>query len=92
MKRYMDKHLSIKLNASRKVTGILRGYDQFMNMVRRIHILRTAARGLPGVVKRDARAPPRTPSSSIVCPVLSCTYVRAPTNVLPGPAPSPALA
>jgi small nuclear ribonucleoprotein G len=30
----MDKHLSIKLNASRKVTGILRGYDQFMNMVR----------------------------------------------------------
>ena len=30
----MDKHLAIKLNASRKVTGILRGYDQFMNMVR----------------------------------------------------------
>ena len=31
--RYMDKHLAIKLNASRKVTGILRGYDQFLNMV-----------------------------------------------------------
>eukprot|EP00615_Pteridomonas_danica_P007652 CAMPEP_0114360622 /NCGR_PEP_ID=MMETSP0101-20121206/24001_1 /TAXON_ID=38822 ORGANISM="Pteridomonas danica, Strain PT" /NCGR_SAMPLE_ID=MMETSP0101 /ASSEMBLY_ACC=CAM_ASM_000211 /LENGTH=64 /DNA_ID=CAMNT_0001504949 /DNA_START=1 /DNA_END=195 /DNA_ORIENTATION=- len=29
----MDKHLAIKLNASRKVSGILRGYDQFMNMV-----------------------------------------------------------
>ena len=31
--RYMDKHLAIKLNASRKVTGILRGYDNFMNLV-----------------------------------------------------------
>jgi small nuclear ribonucleoprotein G len=33
MKRYMDKKLSIKLNGNRKVTGILRGYDQFMNLV-----------------------------------------------------------
>eukprot|EP00613_Pedinella_sp_CCMP2098_P007135 CAMPEP_0171596012 /NCGR_PEP_ID=MMETSP0990-20121206/1675_1 /TAXON_ID=483369 /ORGANISM="non described non described, Strain CCMP2098" /LENGTH=75 /DNA_ID=CAMNT_0012157099 /DNA_START=34 /DNA_END=261 /DNA_ORIENTATION=+ len=33
LKRYMDKHLAIKLNASRKVSGILRGYDQFLNMV-----------------------------------------------------------
>jgi hypothetical protein len=29
----MDKHLSIKLNANRRVSGVLRGYDQFMNMV-----------------------------------------------------------
>eukprot|EP00621_Florenciella_sp_RCC1693_P009406 CAMPEP_0182547754 /NCGR_PEP_ID=MMETSP1323-20130603/37892_1 /TAXON_ID=236787 /ORGANISM="Florenciella parvula, Strain RCC1693" /LENGTH=76 /DNA_ID=CAMNT_0024759091 /DNA_START=75 /DNA_END=305 /DNA_ORIENTATION=+ len=33
LKRYMDKHLSIKLNGQRKVSGILRGYDNFMNLV-----------------------------------------------------------
>jgi len=33
LRRYMDKKLSIKLNANRKVTGILRGFDQFMNLV-----------------------------------------------------------
>ena len=33
----MDKHLAIKLNANRKVSGILRGYDQFMNMVSSLH-------------------------------------------------------
>ncbi|KAL0089686.1 LSM domain-containing protein [Phycomyces blakesleeanus] len=32
-KRYMDKHLSLKLNGNRRVTGILRGYDPFMNIV-----------------------------------------------------------
>jgi small nuclear ribonucleoprotein G len=35
LKRYMDKHLSVKINANRRVTGVLRGYDQFMNMVGR---------------------------------------------------------
>jgi len=29
----MDKNLTIKLNGNRKVVGILRGYDQFMNLV-----------------------------------------------------------
>lgn len=29
----MDKRLSIKLNANRHVSGTLRGFDQFMNMV-----------------------------------------------------------
>lgn len=29
----MDKQLSIKLNANRHVTGVLRGFDQFMNLV-----------------------------------------------------------
>ena len=29
----MDKRLSIKLNANRTVTGVLRGFDQFMNLV-----------------------------------------------------------
>jgi len=33
LKRYMDKTMTIKLNGNRKVTGILRGYDQFMNLV-----------------------------------------------------------
>lgn len=29
----MDKKLSIKLNAGRAVTGVLRGFDPFMNLV-----------------------------------------------------------
>jgi small nuclear ribonucleoprotein G len=29
----MDKKLFIQLNGSRKVTGVLRGYDPFMNLV-----------------------------------------------------------
>jgi len=33
LKRYMDKKLSITLNANRHVTGVLRGFDQFMNIV-----------------------------------------------------------
>jgi len=33
LKKYMDKNMTIKLNGNRKVTGILRGYDQFMNLV-----------------------------------------------------------
>ena len=33
LKKYMDKRLSIKLNGNRFVTGILRGYDHFMNLV-----------------------------------------------------------
>ena len=31
--RYMDKKLSIKLNGNRHVNGVLRGFDQFMNLV-----------------------------------------------------------
>jgi len=33
LKKYMDKNMTIKLNGNRKVTGVLRGYDQFMNLV-----------------------------------------------------------
>eukprot|EP00295_Goniomonas_pacifica_P007499 CAMPEP_0175821384 /NCGR_PEP_ID=MMETSP0107_2-20121207/9109_1 /TAXON_ID=195067 ORGANISM="Goniomonas pacifica, Strain CCMP1869" /NCGR_SAMPLE_ID=MMETSP0107_2 /ASSEMBLY_ACC=CAM_ASM_000203 /LENGTH=76 /DNA_ID=CAMNT_0017133765 /DNA_START=23 /DNA_END=253 /DNA_ORIENTATION=+ len=33
LKKFMDKRLSLKLNANRHVTGLLRGYDQFMNVV-----------------------------------------------------------
>ncbi|KAG8468186.1 hypothetical protein KFE25_013269 [Diacronema lutheri] len=33
LKKYMDKKLAVKLNGNRSLTGILRGYDQFMNIV-----------------------------------------------------------
>eukprot|EP01115_Flamella_aegyptia_P014511 TRINITY_DN83004_c2_g2_i1.p1 TRINITY_DN83004_c2_g2~~TRINITY_DN83004_c2_g2_i1.p1 ORF type:complete len:79 (+),score=6.26 TRINITY_DN83004_c2_g2_i1:29-265(+) len=33
LKKFMDKRLAVQLNANRKVSGILRGYDQFMNLV-----------------------------------------------------------
>ncbi|KAL3151059.1 hypothetical protein ABBQ38_012929 [Trebouxia sp. C0009 RCD-2024] len=33
LKDFMDKRLSVALNANRLVTGVLRGFDQFMNIV-----------------------------------------------------------
>ncbi|KAG2234239.1 ribonucleoprotein LSM domain-containing protein [Thamnidium elegans] len=33
LKKYMDKRLSLQLNGNRKVSGILRGFDPFMNIV-----------------------------------------------------------
>jgi len=33
LKKYMDKRLSLRLNGARIVTGILRGFDPFMNLV-----------------------------------------------------------
>ncbi|KAJ3190362.1 hypothetical protein HDU85_000658 [Gaertneriomyces sp. JEL0708] len=33
LKKYMDKQLFIQLNGDRKVTGVLRGFDPFMNLV-----------------------------------------------------------
>ncbi|KAK9446974.1 uncharacterized protein V1518DRAFT_422606 [Limtongia smithiae] len=33
LKKYMDKRLFVQLNGSRKVIGILRGYDVFLNLV-----------------------------------------------------------
>ena len=32
LKRYMDKALAVKVNGNRKVSGVLRGYDQFLNL------------------------------------------------------------
>jgi len=29
----MDKRLSVKVNGNRRVSGILRGFDQYMNLV-----------------------------------------------------------
>jgi len=33
LKRYMDKRLRLSLNGNRKVVGVLRGYDAFLNVV-----------------------------------------------------------
>lgn len=33
LKKYMDKTLSLRLNGSRVVTGVLRGFDPFMNIL-----------------------------------------------------------
>ncbi|KAG5460058.1 MAG: hypothetical protein BJ554DRAFT_7939 [Olpidium bornovanus] len=33
LKKYMDKRLFIQLNGQRRLTGVLRGYDPFMNLV-----------------------------------------------------------
>ena len=33
LRKFMEKRLELKLNAGRVVTGVLRGYDQFMNIV-----------------------------------------------------------
>ncbi|KAK9475084.1 uncharacterized protein V1510DRAFT_409986 [Dipodascopsis tothii] len=33
LKKFMDKRLFVQLNGSRKVTGLLRGYDVFLNLV-----------------------------------------------------------
>lgn len=33
LKSYLDKTISLHLNKGRKISGTLRGYDQFMNIV-----------------------------------------------------------
>jgi len=33
LKKYMDKQINFKLNGNRSVSGILRGFDPFMNIV-----------------------------------------------------------
>jgi small nuclear ribonucleoprotein G len=33
IRSYLDKTVSLQLNKGRKVSGVLRGYDQFMNVV-----------------------------------------------------------
>ena len=33
LRKFMEKRLELKLNAGRVVSGVLRGYDQFMNIV-----------------------------------------------------------
>ncbi|EGS17123.1 putative small nuclear ribonucleoprotein [Thermochaetoides thermophila DSM 1495] len=33
LKKYLDKRLFVELNGSRRVIGVLRGYDVFLNIV-----------------------------------------------------------
>eukprot|EP00873_Tetraselmis_striata_P013599 jgi/Tetstr1/433863/TSEL_023045.t1 len=33
LKKFMDRKISVTLNANRHVTGVMRGFDQFMNIV-----------------------------------------------------------
>lgn len=33
LKRYVDKKVFLQLNGSRKIAGVLRGYDIFLNVV-----------------------------------------------------------
>jgi small nuclear ribonucleoprotein G len=33
LKKYLDKRMSLQLNGARLVTGVLRGFDPFMNIV-----------------------------------------------------------
>jgi small nuclear ribonucleoprotein G len=33
LRKFLNKRLDIKLNGSRAVTGVMTGYDQFMNVV-----------------------------------------------------------
>ncbi|CAI8055372.1 Small nuclear ribonucleoprotein G [Geodia barretti] len=33
LKKYMDKRLQLKLNGGRCVSGVLRGFDPYMNLV-----------------------------------------------------------
>ncbi|KAF9277904.1 hypothetical protein BGZ68_008924, partial [Mortierella alpina] len=33
LKKYMDKRVFVQLNGARKVSGALRGFDPFMNLV-----------------------------------------------------------
>ncbi|KAG4090825.1 like-Sm ribonucleoprotein [Neocallimastix lanati (nom. inval.)] len=33
LKKYLDKRIFIQLNGNRKITGVLRGFDPFMNLV-----------------------------------------------------------
>ncbi|RKO97450.1 hypothetical protein CXG81DRAFT_13112 [Caulochytrium protostelioides] len=33
LKKYMDKRVLLTLNAGRRVSGVLRGFDPFMNLV-----------------------------------------------------------
>ncbi|XP_022342792.1 small nuclear ribonucleoprotein G-like [Crassostrea virginica] len=33
LKKYMEKKINLKLNGGRQITGVLRGFDPFMNLV-----------------------------------------------------------
>uniref|UniRef100_A0A6M2DU58 Small nuclear ribonucleoprotein G n=1 Tax=Xenopsylla cheopis TaxID=163159 RepID=A0A6M2DU58_XENCH len=52
LKKFMDKRLALKLNGGRSVTGVLRGFDPFMNLVvdDSVEILKDGGRNQIGMV------------------------------------------
>jgi len=52
LKKYMDKRLQIKLNGNRTVQGVLRGFDQFMNLVldETVEVVSTSEQNKVGMV------------------------------------------
>lgn len=59
---YLDKTISLHLNKGRKVSGTLRGYDQFMNIV-----LDEAVDETNGVNGKDNKIGMVVSNSSRVC-------------------------
>jgi small nuclear ribonucleoprotein G len=67
LKRYMDKKLALKLNGSRHITGKLRGFDQFMNLVLDEtveHVSATERNDIGMVCDKPSRARARTHTHS----------------------------
>lgn len=58
LKKFMEKRLAIKLNGNRKISGVLRGFDQFMNLVldETVEEVSAAERNEIGMVVRGVRA------------------------------------
>lgn len=48
LRKFMNLNIEVQLNGNRHVTGILRGYDQFMNIV-----LENGVEHVTSTVKRD---------------------------------------
>lgn len=71
LKKFMEKKLSIKLNGNRKISGILRGFDQFMNLVldETVEEVSAAERTEIGMVVRECvRFVFPAPACGLVCP------------------------
>ncbi|KAL7442810.1 hypothetical protein ACHAXM_008478 [Skeletonema potamos] len=49
LKRFMDKKLILSLNGNRKVTGQLRGYDAFLNVVLEDAVTETSGGGTENI-------------------------------------------
>mmetsp|Transcript_21448 Transcript_21448/g.25885 ORF Transcript_21448/g.25885 Transcript_21448/m.25885 type:complete len:82 (-) Transcript_21448:377-622(-) len=50
LKRFMDKRLRLSLNGNRKVVGVLRGYDAFLNVVLEEAVHESTASGEPSPI------------------------------------------
>jgi small nuclear ribonucleoprotein G len=66
LKKLMDKRLAVKLNANRRVVGILRGYDQFLNIVLEETIDDTPLPPPPKPEEPTASAVPPKPNIGLV--------------------------